>query len=212
MFSNASLCIERDRLHIELDHVRSEWVQFEEQANNVLHRQREQLEQAENDSQFAVHKAEQAKQQAAVAAQLVGSLHDALAAHLVRAGLTVPVTTDQATNIQRMLELLEVHRTDQGHQQAAAAAQLVGSLHDALAAHLVRAGLTVPVTTDQATNIQRMLELLEVHRTEATPLLDLMSDALLQPLSSRHPSGTLAPVQLSESVHVARFLSKQPKW
>ena len=99
-------------------------------------------------------------------------------------------------------------RADEAHRRAA---QLVGTIHDALAAHLVRAGLT---TTDQANNIQRMLELLgtQTSAPNGAQLFDLMSDALVQTRSTTHPRGTLAPVQLSESVHVARSLSKQPRW
>ena len=101
-------------------------------------------------------------------------------------------------------------RADEAHRRAE---QLVGTIHDALAAHLVRAGLTVPVPTEQRNSIRGMLELLVTHtRTHCAQLLDLVSDALVQTRSTTHPRGTLAPVQLSESVHVAWSLSKQPRW
>jgi hypothetical protein len=42
-------------------------------------------------------------------------------------------------------------RADEAHRRAA---QLVGTIPDALAAHLVRAGLTVPVPTEQRNSYQ----------------------------------------------------------
>ena len=71
-------------------------------------------------------------------------------------------------------------------------------MHDALAAHVVRAGLTAPSNSDQANNIERMLQLLVTHHP--TVGYDVESN------------GSLAPVQLSESVYVARVFSKRPRW